>query len=90
MLISAFKWSSRPLEVILSANGNSELSSPKRLNARDVMVKLFNQIADQANEQDHLSDENFIVGGTLIPVRAGHQFSDHKDSMREDGRDGVD
>ena len=57
----------------------------ERLIEHDAVIELFNQIVQQAQEQELLSGEHFSVDGTLIQAWAGH-----KSFVRKDGGDGED
>ncbi len=55
----------------------------ERLIEHDAVIEFFNQIVQQAQEQELLSGEHFSVDGTLIQAWAGH-----KSFVRKDGGDG--
>mgnify|MGYP006186412533 CR=1 FL=1 len=57
----------------------------ERLIEHDAVIEFFNQIVQQAQEQELLSGEHFSVDGTLIQAWAGH-----KSFVRKDGGDGND
>lgn len=56
----------------------------ERLIEHDAVIELFNQIVQQAQEQELLSGEHFSVDGTLIQAWAGHKSFVRKD--RQGGR----
>ena len=57
----------------------------ERMIGHDAVIEFFNQIVQQAQEQQLLSGEHFSVDGTLIQAWAGH-----KRFVRKDGSDGND
>ena len=57
----------------------------ERMIGHDAVIEFFNQIVQQAQEQELLSGEHFSVDGTLIQAWAGH-----KSFVRKDGGDGND
>ena len=57
----------------------------ERMIGHDAVIEFFNQIVQQAQEQQLLSGEHFSVDGTLIQAWAGH-----KSFVRKDGSDGND
>ena len=54
----------------------------ERMIGHDAVIEFFNQIVQQAQEQQLLSGEHFSVDGTLIQAWAGH-----KSFVRKDGSD---
>ena len=59
----------------------------ERLIEHDAVIELFNQIVQQAQEQELLSGEHFSVDGTLIQAWAGHKSFVRKDRQGDDGTD---
>lgn len=60
----------------------------ERLIEHDAVIEFFNQIVQQAQEQELLSGEHFSVDGTLIQAWAGHKSFVRKD--RPGGGDDTD
>jgi transposase len=54
----------------------------ERLIEHDAVIEFFNQIVQQAQEQELLSGEHFSVDGTLIQAWAGHKSFVRKDRRR--------
>ncbi len=68
-------------------------SSARTANAlieHDAVIEFFNQIVQQAQEQELLSGEHFSVDGTLIQARAGHKSFVRKDRQAGEGDDDSD
>ena len=57
----------------------------ERLIEHDAVIEFFNQIVQQAQEQELLSGEHFSVDGTLIQAWAGHKSFVRKDRRDDDG-----
>ena len=57
----------------------------ERLIEHDAVIEFFNQIVQQAQEQELLSGEHFSVDGTLIQAWAGHKSFVRKDRTDDDG-----
>jgi transposase len=64
-------------------------NSRQRLIAHDAVVKLFNQIVAQVDEQELLSGEHFTVDGTLIQAWAGYKSFVTKDCKDGEGSDSI-
>jgi len=58
-----------------------------RLIEHDVIVALFNEIIEMADERGWLSGEHFSVDGTLIQAWAGHRSFKPRDGSGGDGSD---
>lgn len=56
----------------------------ERLIEHDAVIEFFNQIVEQAQEQELLSGEHFSVDGTLIQAWAGHKSFVRKDRTDDD------
>lgn len=59
----------------------------ERLIEHDAVIEFFNQIVQQAQEQELLSGEHFSVDGTLIQAWAGHKSFVRKDRQGDDDTD---
>ncbi len=57
----------------------------ERLIEHDAVIEFFNQIVQQAQQQELLSGEHFSVDGTLIQAWAGHKSFVSKDGGDDDG-----
>ena len=57
----------------------------ERLIEHDAVIEFFNQIVQQAQEQELLSGEHFSVDGTLIQAWAAHKSFVRKDGSDDDG-----
>ena len=57
----------------------------ERMIGHDAVIEFFNQIVQQAQEQQLLSGEHFSVDGTLIQAWAGHKSFVPKDGSDDDG-----
>jgi len=58
-----------------------------RLIEHDVVVALFNEVIEMADERGWLSGEHFSVDGTLIQAWAGHRSFKPRDGSGGDGSD---
>ena len=59
----------------------------ERLIEHDAVIEFFNQIVQQAQEQELLSGAHFSVDGTLIQAWAGHKSFVRKDRQGDDDTD---
>ncbi len=59
----------------------------QRLIKHDVVVALFNEVIEMADERGWLSGEHFSVDGTLIQAWAGHRSFKPRDGSGGDGAD---
>lgn len=60
----------------------------ERLMEHDVVVALFNEIVEMADDEGWLSNEHFSVDGTLIQAWASHKSFVRKDGRDDDDEDG--